>query len=213
MIRIVIADDHTIMREGLKRIFEGIDDISVTGEAVDGTSTLKKVKEGGFEVLLLDLSMPGRNGIELIKQIKQAAPKLSILILTMYEEEQYAVRAIRAGALGYLTKESAQTQLVSAIRRVAEGRHYISAEVAEQLALNIQKPDNNQLHTSLSNRELEVFIMLASGKTITEIAGILHLSVKTISTHKNRILHKMQISTLSEIVQYAIKHNLLSPIT
>lgn len=212
MIRIVIADDHTIMREGLKRIFEGVDDIRVAGEAVDGLSTLAKVKEGGFEVLLLDLSMPGRNGIELIRQIKAEAPKLPILVLTMYEEEQYAVRAIRAGALGYLTKESAGTQLVNAIRRVAAGRPYISMEVAEQLALNMIAPENEQPHTLLSNREFEVFTMLAAGRTITEIAGQLHLSVKTISTHKTRILHKMQMNTLSEIVQYAIMHNLLTPI-
>ncbi len=210
MIRIVIADDHTIMREGLKRIFDVTDDISVVGEAIDSSSTLKKVKEGGFEVLLLDLSMPGRNGIDLIRQIKQEAPKLPILILTMYEEEQYAVRAIKAGALGYLTKESAETQLVSAIRRVASGRHYISVEVAEQLALNISTPENKFPHTLLSNREFEVFTLLASGKSITEIANKLHLSVKTISTHKVRILNKMQMSTLSEIVQYAIMHNLLS---
>ncbi|WAW10956.1 response regulator transcription factor [Oxalobacter vibrioformis] len=212
MIRIVIADDHTIMREGLKRIFEGVDDIRVAGEAVDGSSTLAKVKEGGFEVLLLDLSMPGRNGIELIRQIRTEAPKLPILVLTMYEEEQYAVRAIRAGALGYLTKESAGTQLVNAIRRVASWRPYISMEVAEQLALNMIAPENEQPHTLLSNREFEVFTMLAAGRTITEIAGQLHLSVKTISTHKTRILHKMQMSTLSAIVQYAIMHNLLTPI-
>lgn len=212
MIRIVIADDHTIMREGLKRIFEGVDDIRVAGEAIDGSTTLAKVKEGGFEVLLLDLSMPGRNGIELIRQIRAEAPKLPILVLTMYEEEQYAVRAIRAGALGYLTKESAGTQLVNAIRRVASGRPYISMEVAEQLALNMIAPENEQPHTLLSNREFEVFTMLAAGRTITEIAGQLHLSVKTISTHKTRILHKMQMSTLSEIVQYAIMHNLLAPI-
>lgn len=212
MIRIVIADDHTIMREGLKRIFEGADDISVVGEAVDGSSTLARVKEGGFEVLLLDLSMPGRNGIELIRQIRQDAPKLPILVLTMYEEEQYAVRAIRAGALGYLTKESAGTQLVNAIRRVAAGRPYISMEVAEQLAMNMIAPENELPHTLLSNREFEVFTMLAAGRTITEIANQLHLSVKTISTHKTRILHKMQMNTLSEIVQYAIMHNLLTPI-
>ena len=212
MIRIVIADDHTIMREGLKRIFDGTNDISVVGEAIDSSTTLKKVKEGGFEVLLLDLSMPGRNGIELIRQIKQESPKLSILILTMYEEEQYAVRAIRAGALGYLTKESAEDQLVHAIRRVASGRYYISAEAAEQLALNINAAEKELSHTLLSNREFEVFIMLASGKTITEIASKLHLSAKTISTHKVRILNKMQMGTLSEIVQYAIKHNLLSSI-
>ncbi len=209
MIRIVIADDHTIMREGLKRILEGVDDIRVTGEAVDGSGTLAKVREGGFEVLLLDLSMPGRNGIELIRQIRLAAPKLPVLVLTMYEEEQYAVRAIRAGALGYLTKESAGAQLVNAIRRVASGRPYISMEVAEQLALNMIAPESELPHTLLSNREFEVFTMLAAGNTVTEIAGQLHLSVKTISTHKTRILRKMKMRSLSEMVQYAVMHNLL----
>lgn len=210
MIRIVIADDHTIMREGLKRILHGMEDICVAGEATDGTSTLDRVKEGGFEVLLLDLCMPGRSGIDLIRLIKQTAPGLAILVLTMYEEEQYAVRSIRAGALGYLTKESAGTQLVSAIRRVASGRHYISAEVAEQLALNIGKQDAPLPHSLLSDREFEVFSMLTAGKTLTEIAGQLHLSVKTVSTHKTRILQKMQINTLAEMVQYAVMHNLLS---
>lgn len=212
MIRIVIADDHTIMREGLKRILSGTGDISVTGEATDGASTLARVKEGGFDVLLLDLSMPGRSGIELIRQIRQTAPNLFILVLTMYEEEQYAVRAIRAGARGYLTKESAEAQLVSAIRRVAQGRHYISAEVAEQLAINIGNKDIPLPHTRLSDREFQVFSMLTAGKTLTEVAVQLHLSVKTVSTHKTRILQKMQMNTLSEMVQYAVRHNLLSPV-
>lgn len=212
MIRIVIADDHTIMREGLKRILSGMEDICVAGEAIDGASTLARVREGGFEVLLLDLCMPGRSGVELIRQIRQTAPELSILVLTMYEEEQYAVRSIRAGARGYLTKESAEAQLVSAIRRVASGKYYISAEVAEQLALNIGKQDVPLPHSRLSDREFEVFSMLIAGKTITEIAGQLHLSVKTVSTHKTRILQKMQMNTLAEIVQYAVKHNLLPPI-
>lgn len=213
MIRIVIADDHTIMREGLKRILNGMEDICVAGEATDGASTLARVREGGFEVLLLDLCMPGLSGIELIRQIRQIAPALSILVLTMYEEEQYAVRSIRAGALGYLTKESAEAQLVSAIRRVASGKHYISAEVAEQLALNIGKKDVTLPHVRLSDREFQVFSMLTAGKTLTEIAGQLHLSVKTVSTHKTRILQKMEMNTLAEIVQYAVRHNLLSPIS
>ena len=135
MIRIVIADDHTLMREGLKRIFEGNDEITVVGEAIDGFSVISQVRKGGFDMLLLDLSMPGRSGIDLIRQIRTEAPKLPILVLTMYEEEQYAVRSIRAGAQGYLTKESAGDQLVNAIKKVASGRPYISMEVAEQLAL------------------------------------------------------------------------------
>ena len=211
MIRIVIADDHTLMREGLKRIFEGNDEITVVGEAIDGFSVINQVRKGGFDMLLLDLSMPGRSGIDLIRQIRTEAPKLPILVLTMYEEEQYAVRSIRAGAQGYLTKESAGDQLVNAIKKVASGRPYISMEVAEQLALGIMTPENEMPHTQLSDREFEVYNLLASGKSITDIGAQLHLSVKTVSTHKSRILTKMGMHSLAEIVQYAVTHNLLSP--
>ncbi|MDO8653851.1 MAG: response regulator transcription factor [Undibacterium sp.] len=209
MIRILIADDHTIMREGLKRILEGIDDILVVAEAVDGHDTLAKARLGNFDVLLMDLSMPGRSGVDLIRQIKDEMPKIPILILTMHEEEQYAVRAIRAGARGYLTKESAGTQLVTALRKVASGRPYISIEVAEQLAMSAMPADNKLPHTLLSDREFEVFGHLVKGKSITEIADILHLSVKTVSTHKTRIMQKMERNTLSDLVQYAVAHNML----
>lgn len=211
MIKIVIADDHTLMREGLKRIFEGNDEITVVGEAIDGFSVINHVRKGGFDLLLLDLSMPGRSGIDLIRQIRSEAPKLPILVLTMYEEEQYAVRSMRAGAQGYLTKESAGDQLVNAIKKVASGRPYISMEVAEQLALGIMTPEKEMPHTQLSDREFEVFNLLASGKSITDIGTQLHLSVKTVSTHKSRILTKMGINSLAEIVQYAVTHNLLAP--
>lgn len=211
MIRILIADDHTIMREGLKRILDGIADIQVVGEAIDGHDTLEKVRQGNFDVLLLDLSMPGRSGVDLIRQIKDEFSKLPILVLTMHEEEQYAVRAIRAGARGYLTKESAATQLVTALRKVASGRPYISIEVAEQLAMNAMPADESLPHTSLSDREFEVFSHLVRGKSITEIGDILHLSVKTVSTHKTRILQKMNMNNLSDLVQYAVAHHLLLP--
>ena len=211
MIKIVIADDHTLMREGLKRIFEGNEEIMVAGEAVDGFSVINQVRKGGFDLLLLDLSMPGRSGIDLIRQIRTEAPKLPILVLTMYEEEQYAVRCMRAGAQGYLTKESAGDQLVNAIKKVASGRPYISMEVAEQLALGIMTPEKEMAHTQLSDREFEVFNLLASGKSITDIGTQLHLSVKTVSTHKSRILAKMGMHSLADIVQYAGTHNLLAP--
>ena len=211
MIRVVVADDHTIMREGLKRILHGAEDIEVIGEAVDGFETLALVRRGGFDLLLMDLSMPGRSGVDLIRQIKDEAPKLPLLVLTMHEEEQYAVRAIRAGALGYLTKESAGTQLFSAIRKVAIGRPYISMEVAEQLAIDAMPARQDMPHKSLSDREFEVFNLLVSGKSITEIAEMLHLSVKTVSTHKTRILQKMSSHSLAELVQYAVAHGLLAP--
>lgn len=211
MIRVVVADDHTIMREGLKRILHGAEDIEVIGEAVDGFETLALVRRGGFDLLLMDLSMPSRSGVDLIRQIKDEAPKLPLLVLTMHEEEQYAVRAIRAGALGYLTKESAGTQLISAIRKVAIGRPYISMEVAEQLAIDAMPARQDMPHKSLSDREFEVFNLLVSGKSITEIAEMLHLSVKTVSTHKTRILQKMSSHSLAELVQYAVAHGLLAP--
>ena len=212
MTRIVIADDHTIMREGLKRILDGAEDIAVIGEATNGFETIDWVRKGGFDLLLMDLSMPGRNGIDLIRQVKTEAPKLPVLILTMHDEEQYAVRSIRAGAQGYLTKESAGTQLVTAIRRVASGRPYISTQVAEQLALNIMTPNKDLPHTQLSDREFEVFNLMVSGKTLTEIGDQLHLSVKTVSTHKTRIMQKMQMNSLSEIIQYAVANQLLNSI-
>ena len=211
MIRLLIADDHTIMREGLKRILEGADDIEVVGEAVDGFEVLAQVRKGGFDLLMLDLSMPGRSGVELIRQIKDEAPRLPILILTMHEEEQYAIRAIRAGARGYLTKESAGTQLLCAIRKVASGRPYISNEVAEQLAMDAMPSDNDYPHKKLSDREFEVFSLLVNGKTITDIADMLHLSAKTVSTHKTRILNKMEMGSLAELVQYAVACRLLKP--
>lgn len=211
MIRLVIADDHTIMREGLKRILDGAEDIEVVGEAIDGFEVLSQIRKGGFDMLILDLSMPGRSGVELIRQIKEETPKLPVLVLTMHEEEQYAIRAIRAGARGYLTKESAGTQLLTAIRKVASGRPYISSEVAEQLALDAMPSDEDFPHKKLSDREFEVFSLIVNGKTITEIAEQLHLSAKTISTHKTRILFKMGMHSLAELVHYAIAHRLCTP--
>jgi len=210
MIRILIADDHTIMREGLKRILEGETEIEVVAEAVDGLDALQKVRNGGIDLIVLDLSMPGRSGVDLIRQIKDEAPKLPILILTMHEEEQYAVRAIRAGANGYLTKESAGLELVNAIRKIASGRPYISMTVAEQLAMNLMPEDVALPHKTLSDREFEIFQLLVQGKSLTDIADGLFLSVKTVSTHKTRILVKMRMKNLPELVQYAVQHQLIA---
>jgi len=210
--RVVIADDHTIVREGLRRILEGQEGIEVSGEAVNGHEVMERVRAGAFDLLLLDLSMPGKSGIELIKQVRDEAPRLRILVLTMHEEDQYAVRAIRAGAQGYLTKESAPSQLVSAIRRIAEGRPYISANVAEQLALDVMPGSDEEPHKHLSDREFEIFQLLVGGRGVSEIAGQLHLSVKTVSTHKTRILQKMNAQSVADLVRYAIRHR-LSPDT
>lgn len=208
-IRLLIADDHTIMREGLKRILEGATDIDVVGEAVNGFETLTQIRKGGFDQVLLDLSMPGRNGVDLIRQIRLEAPKLPILVLTMHDEEQYAVRTMHAGAQGYVTKESAGVELVNAIRQVASGRPYITMKVAEQLALNVMPANSDLPHKRLTERESEIFNLLAQGKSISSIAVSLHLSVKTVSTHKANILNKMGLNSISEIVQYALSHNLI----
>ena len=209
MIRIVIADDHTIVREGLKQLLGAAGDLAIAGEARDGHEVLKRVRELEFDVLLLDMSMPGKSGIELIKLVKAEKPKLRVLVLSMHEEHQYAVRAIRAGAAGYLTKESASSQLVEAIRKVAGGGAFISAAVAEQLALGAMPDAQGPLHGTLSDREFQVFRMLAEGKSISDIAERLSLSVKTVSTHKANILHKMNMATSGDLIRYAIAHRLV----
>jgi len=209
MVRIVVCDDHTIVREGLKQILSGQGDFEVVAEAADGHEAMKRVRELEFDVLLLDMSMPGKSGVELIKQVKAEKPKLRILILTMHEEHQYAVRAIRAGASGYLTKEGASSQLVTAIRKVASGGAYISAEVAEQLALNAMPDATGPLHERLSDREFQVFRMIAEGKSVSEIAERLNLSVKTVSTHKANLLQKMNMTTQGELIRYALENNLV----
>jgi len=209
VIRIVIADDHTIVREGLKQVLGAAGDIAVAGEARDGHEVLKRVRELEFDVLLLDMSMPGKSGIELIKQVRSEKPKLKILVLSMHEEHQYAVRAIRAGAAGYLTKESATRALVDAIRKVASGGTYISAEVAQQLALGAMPDAQGPPHAALSDREFQVFKLIGEGKSVSDIAERLHLSVKTVSTHKANILHKMHMTTQAELIRYAINERLV----
>lgn len=209
MIRILIADDHTILRDGLKQILSECRDMVVAGEADNGLDALKRVCEEEWDVVVLDMSMPGKSGIELVKQIKSEKPKLPILILSMHKEDQYAVRTLKAGASGYLCKDSASAQLVSAIRKVANGGIFISPEVAEKLAHGLRPMSDAPPHTLLSDREYQVFMMLVQGKGLTEIADELNLSVKTVSTHKTRIQEKMNADNLSVLIKYAIKHDLL----
>ena len=209
MIRIVVADDHTIVREGLKQILNAAGDLEVVAEAQNGFEVIERVRALEFDVLLLDMSMPGKSGIELIKQVHGEKPKLRILVLSMHEEHQYAVRAIRAGAAGYLTKEGASSQLVSAIRKVAGGGAYISSAVAEQLALGAMPDAKGPPHASLSDREFQIFRMIAEGKSVSDIAERLNLSVKTVSTHKANILQKMNMSTQAELIKYALTHRLV----
>ncbi|MES2686284.1 MAG: response regulator transcription factor [Pseudomonadota bacterium] len=208
MIRIVIADDHAIVREGLKRIVSSVDGMDVAGEAADGNEVMQRVREMEFDVLMLDLSMPGRSGMELIKLVRAEKPKLRILVLSMHQELQYAVRAIKSGASGYLTKESAPAQLEQALRKIAAGGAFISTEVAEQLALGAMPGGEASPQESLSNREFEVFRLLVDGVTVTDIAGRLNLSVKTVSTHKANLMQKIGVSNQSELIRYALRHGL-----
>ena len=209
MIRIVVADDHAIVRDGLKRILEGQPDFAVVGEARDGHEALVAARSDALDVLLLDMSMPGRSGVELIKQIKSERPALPVLVLSMHDEEQYAVRAIRAGAAGYLTKDSASTQLVAGIRKIAAGGLYITPNVAEQLARGLSAPADDLPHKRLSDREYEVFMRLVAGESVSGIAERLHLSVKTVSTHKTHVLEKMRMGSVAELVRYAVARRLL----
>jgi DNA-binding NarL/FixJ family response regulator len=208
MIRVVIADDHQILREGLKQLLLAAGDLEVVGEAADGYEVLQRVRDLEFDVLLLDMSMPGKSGVELIKQVKSEKPKLRILVLSMHEEHQYAVRAIRAGASGYLTKESAAVQLTAALRKVAGGGAFITPEVAERLALDAMPHTDGPLHETLSDREFQVFRLLVDGRTVSEIAEQLHLSAKTVSTHKARLMEKLQVDSNADLVRYAVKNRL-----
>ena len=208
MIRLVIADDHPIVRDGLKHLLAAAGDIEVVGEARNAQETIERVRALQFDLLLMDMSMPGKSGIELIHQVHAEKPRLRVLVLSMHEEHQYAVRAIRAGASGYLTKESATLQLVEAIRKVAAGGAFISAEVAQQLALGAMPDATGPLHASLSDREFQILMLITSGKSISDIAQQLFLSVKTVSTHKSNILHKMRMTTQAELIRYALMHHL-----
>lgn len=198
-----------MVRSGLKEILADTGDITVAGEATNAPEALAQVRAHEFDVAVLDMTMPGRSGIELIKQVKEARPKLRVLVLTMHKEEQYAVRALRAGAAGYLTKESAADQLVAAIRRIAAGGAYVSPETAERLALGAGRASDAPPHTLLSDREFQVFQMIAKGTAVGEIAKQLSLSVKTVSTHKTRIMEKMGLANQAELIRYALEHKLL----
>ncbi len=208
-IRVLIADDHAIVREGLKQIISDSGHISVAAEAENAQQAIQKVREGGFDVLLLDISMPDRNGIDVLKQVKKELPSLPVLMLTMHREDQYAIRAMKAGASGYLTKQSAPAELVNALQLVASGRKYITPSLAEEMANLIGDDPAKPLHETLSDREYQTLVMIASGKTVTEIAVELSLSVKTISMYRARLLQKMRLRHNAELTHYALRHKLV----
>jgi DNA-binding NarL/FixJ family response regulator len=209
MIKVLIADDHPVVRKGLREIVKEAFHVAIADEVSNGQEVLERVAKNDYDVVLLDISMPGRNGLDVLKELKGQKPKLPVLVLSIHPEEQYAVRVLKAGASGYLTKESAQDELISAIQKVSTGRKYITPSLAERLALDLEMGAEKPPHESLSDREYQVMCMIASGKTVKEIAEELFLSVKTVSTYRARLLDKMRMKSNAELTYYAIKHRLI----
>lgn len=209
MTRILIADDHAILRKGLRRILTEMNEGYDIDEASDGYEVIEKTRDKDYDLILLDISMPGLSGLDALKQIKTENPKLPVLILTMHPEEQYALRALKAGASGYLTKESVPDELMNAIRKILKGGKYLSNSLAERLAFALDEKAEKQPHELLSDREYQVFCLIASGKGLTEIAEEMSLSVKTVSTYRSRILDKMKMKSNAELIHYAIKNKLV----
>ena len=207
-IHVLIADDHAIVRQGLKQILSDTEDLLVTGEADDGAEALNLARQQPWDVFLLDVSMPNRNGIDTLKQLKKEFPRLPVLILSMHPEEQYAIRALKAGASGYLTKQSAPELLVTAIRQVASGKKYLSPAVAQQLAEAISDNSDKSPHERITDREYQVLVMIAAGKTLTQVAEQLNLGVATVSTYRARLLEKMGLKSTAELIRYGLEHGL-----
>jgi two-component system, NarL family, invasion response regulator UvrY len=208
MIKVIIADDHPIVRAGMKQILSESGDIFVAGEADSGEGLLQAIQEGAYDAVLLDITMPGIGGLETLKRIRALKPDLPVLILSIHSEEQFALRTLKAGAAGYLTKSSAPAELVRAIRQVTAGRKFISAAFGEKLVMQFQHDLSRLPHERLSEREFQVLCMIANGKTVSEIAESLNLSVKTVSTYRSRILEKTGMNTSAELTTYAIRNNI-----
>ena len=209
MIKVLVADDHAVVRRGLRQILSETTELHVGGEAATAPEVIERVTRERWDVIILDISLPGGNGIDLIADIRRLRPDARVLILTVFAEEQYAVRAIRAGAAGFLTKESAPEKLLEAVRKVASGGRYVTLELAEALASAVAGESGGRPHELLSDREFEVLKMLASGRTVSQVADQLGLSVKTISTHRTRTLKKLHLRTTAELLRYAIDHGLV----
>jgi len=209
VIRIVVADDHAIVRQGLRQVLNAEGDFEVTGEAASYGEVMQLLRREGCDVLILDVAMPGRNGIETLKQVKQDWPKLPVLVLSMYPEDQYAFRALKAGAAGYLTKQAAAEQIVAAIRTISRGRRYITPELAEELAKNLDRDVDTPPHELLSDREFQTMKLIAAGRTLQQIGETLALSPKTVSVYRARVMAKLKLSTNAELTRYALEKGLL----
>jgi two-component system invasion response regulator UvrY len=209
MIKIFIADDHAIVRKGLKQIISETPDMIVSEETDNGLEALDKISENNYDVILLDISMPGKNGLEILRLVKRKKPKLPVLMLSVHPEEQYAIRSLRAGASGYLTKESAPDELIAAIRKISKGGKFVNASLAEKLISELEIYVERPSHETLSDREYQVMCMSAMGKTLKEIAQDLSLSIQTVSTYRTRILEKMNMNSIAEVIRYAVKHGLV----
>ncbi|GIK86633.1 MAG: response regulator transcription factor [Burkholderiales bacterium] len=209
MIRILVADDHAIVRQGLRQVLSGEEDFRVTGEASNHGEVMQHLRREGVDVVVLDVAMPGRSGIDTLKQIKAEFPRTPVLILSMYPEDQYAFRALKAGASGYLTKQAAADQIVSAIRTICRGRRYITPELAEELAKTLDHDPDKPPHEALSDREFQTLKLIAAGRTLQQIGDALALSPKTVSVYRARILAKLKLSTNAELTRYALERNLL----
>lgn len=209
MISILVVDDHALIRKGIKQLLEDIPDIRVTGEAAAGTQTINMVREHSYDLVLLDIALPDKHGMDVLKQLKAEQPDIKIIVLSMYPEDQYGVRAMKAGAMGYINKQSAPEKLVGAIRHVNSGKKYISDALAEQLLNNLIGESQELMHQSLSNREYQTLCLMSSGKSLTEISEVMLLSPKTVSVYRARMLEKMGFKNNAEAIRYAIAHHLV----
>ena len=209
MIRILVVDDHSVVRQGIKQIVADSPDIEIVGEAVSGQEALDLVRARAFDVVILDIAMPGRGGLDVLRELKAEKPALKVVVLSMYPEEQYAIRSLRDGASAYLTKGSPTEELILAIRTVASGKRYITPAVADRLATYIEDSSQRPPHETLSDREMEVLVLIGSGKQVSDIAEELNLSTKTVSTYRSRILLKMNMETNAQLIRYSLQHGLL----
>jgi two-component system invasion response regulator UvrY len=210
MIRVLVADDHPLLRSGIKQVLGQESDVAVLGEAEDSEQVLQRIDEQGWDVVVLDIAMPGRSGLDALREIRRRRPNLPVLVLSMHSEEQFAIRAIKAGASGFISKSDAPTEIVRAIRKVVTGKKYVSASLAETLANAIESETHRPPHESLSDREFQVMCRIASGKTVSQIAVEISLSVKTVSTYRARILEKMSMRTNAELTRYALQTGLVN---